>query len=334
MIEAELLPVDLPELGVLERDAAIVEGEPWELISAAGNDRIGFLHRLLTGKIEGVAAGQGGRTMLLTTKGHPVADLMFFVRDQEVRLLVPAGQGEATVAALARYAVMDDFSARLLSEMRPLGVHGLRAAERLREVGVAVPPELAEGSPFAHAELAAPEGPLWAVRLRASGADGLWVFGADQGLQALRGRLTAAGLPVVGPERAEVLRILAGEPRFGAEITADYFPMEVGRTGAIDYGKGCFLGQEPIVRIRDRGHVNWRLVGLRFAASGVVAPGDRLESDVKPKAGRLTSVAFLPDGRPVALGLVHVSVPAGSEVRVRQGADLAARATVVTVPEP
>jgi tRNA-modifying protein YgfZ len=117
------------------------------------------------------------------------------------------------------------------------------------------------------------------------------------------------------------------------EITPDYFPMEVGRTAAIDYGKGCFLGQEPIVRIRDRGHINWRLVGLRFAEAGPVAPGDRLESDTKPKAGRVTSVARLPDGRPVALALVHLSVAAEAEVRVRQGEEVTARATVVALPD-
>ena len=108
-----------------------------------------------------------------------------------------------------------------------------------------------------------------------------------------------------------MLRIRAGEPRFGAEITADYFPMEVGLSGAIDYTKGCYLGQEPIVRIRDRGHLNWRLVTLVADRTGPVAVGDRLEADVKPKAGRVTSVAALPGQPAVALGMLHVSVPVG-----------------------
>ena len=43
--------------------------------------------------------------------------------------------------------------------------------------------------------------------------------------------------------------------------------MEVGLDAAIDYAKGCYLGQEPIVRIRDRGHINWRLVGLDVAGA-------------------------------------------------------------------
>jgi folate-binding Fe-S cluster repair protein YgfZ len=95
--------------------------------------------------------------------------------------------------------------------------------------------------------------------------------------------------------------------------------MEVGLSGAIDYGKGCYLGQEPIVRIRDRGHINWRLVGLDFGGAGDPTPGDPLESDAKPKAGRVTSAARLPDGRGVALALVHTSIPVGAAIRVKHG---------------
>jgi tRNA-modifying protein YgfZ len=323
----------LPEQGLLARDAALVDPGAWELLVATGNDRVGFLHRLLTGKVEGVPPGQGGRTMLLTPKGHPVADLMFFVRDQEVRLLAPPGQGAAAAAALSRYAVMDDVVTRVLSDQRLLAVHGARALERVAAAGVSLPAGFAEAPAFAHAEARGPAGALWAARLRAFGADGLWLFGDEPAVEALRARLAGVGVGTLAPEAAEVLRILAGEPKFGSEVTADYFPMEVGRTGAIDYTKGCFLGQEPIVRIRDRGHINWRLVGLRFAEVGKVAPGDRLESEIKPKAGRITSVVTLPDGRPAALGLVHVSVPAGAEVQVRHGEEASVRAEVVALAE-
>ena len=151
-------------------------------------------------------------------------------------------------------------------------------------------------------------------------------------MQALRERLAAAGVSRLQDERAEALRILAGDPRFGAEITEDYFPMEVGLSGAVDYGKGCFLGQEPIVRIRDRGHINWRLVGLRLQGEGEVAPGDRLESEAKPKAGRITSVARLPGEPAIALGLLHVSVPVGAVVQVRHG-EAALAAEVVRIVE-
>jgi tRNA-modifying protein YgfZ len=318
---------------LLARDAALIDVGAWEVIAGSGQDRLGFLHRLLTGKIEGAAPGQGGRTMLLTTKGHIVADLLFFVRAEDVRLVVPPGQGEATAAALTRYAVMDDFAAHLQPELRLLAIYGARARDHLGAAGVPVPDQLAGEGAFLHAEVEGPEGALWLIRVRGYGTEGFWVFASGPAGQALRGRLEQAGLTTLDPGQAEALRILAGEPRFGAEITPDYFPMEVGRTSAIDYTKGCFLGQEPIVRIRDRGHVNWRLVGLRFPEVAAVAAGDRLETDAKPKAGRVTSTAVLPDGRPVALALAHLSVPAGAEIRVRHGEDAVARAEVVALPD-
>jgi len=97
--------------------------------------------------------------------------------------------------------------------------------------------------------------------------------------------------------------------------------MEVGLNGAIDYAKGCYLGQEPIVRIRDRGHINWRLVRLDLNVDVATdpAPGDPLESEAKPKAGRVTSAGRLPDGRGVALAMLHTSVVVGATVHIRHG---------------
>src|SRR4029079_7710954 len=133
-------------------------------------------------------------------------------------------------------------------------------------------------------------GTLWLVRVRELGRDGYWL-GGDRALVATaEARLRGGGVGELPPTLADALRIAALEPRPGAEITADYFPMEVGLNSAIDYAKGCYLGQEPIVRIRARGHINWRLVGLDGVGPGDPAARDALESDAKPKAGRITSV--------------------------------------------
>jgi folate-binding protein YgfZ len=162
---------------------------------------------------------------------------------------------------------------------------------------------------------------LWAVRARGYGQEGLWLFGGEEARSGIAGRLAAAGLRRLSAEVAEALRIEAGEPAWGAEITAEYFPMEVGLDRAIDYTKGCYLGQEPIVRIRDRGHINWRLVRLRARDAGAPVPsaGDVLEADIKPRAGRVTSAARPAGAPPIALALLHVSVPLGAEVRIRHG---------------
>jgi folate-binding protein YgfZ len=313
-------------------DVAVVDVGGREVIRATGADRVAFLHRLLTGNVVGTPVGGGSHSLLLNLKGHVVSDLRVFVLADEIRLVVAAGQGTPTALALARYAIMDDFTATPDPTLRLLAVHGPRAAERLVAAGAALSADFGQGPLWSHEEIAwSGNGTIWAVRARAFGAEGIWVFAPDTVRASLAARLSAAGGRRLAPSIAEALRIENGEPLWGVEITDDYFPMEIGLDPAIDYSKGCYLGQEPIVRIRDRGHINWRLVRLRVREDVVPTKGDTLESEVKPRAGRVTSAARLPGEPPTALALLHVSVPTGSEVRIKHGEALLS-AEVQTLP--
>jgi len=310
------------DVGLLARGAVIARGRGRELIVATGVDRVRFLGGIVTGDVAGTPVGGGCRSALLTPKGHVVADLWMFTRADEIWIVTDAGQGDATAAALSRYAIMDDVAFSRRPDFAQLSVLGPEAAQKLVEAKV-VSNEGALPGPaiLSHASL----GHLWLARVRELGAEGFWVGGTDHAASAARTLLASpalagkAGVPELSADAAEAARIAALEPRWGAEITPDYFPMEVGLTDAIDYEKGCYLGQEPIVRLRDRGHINWRLVSLDVSGAADPSPGDALESDSKPKAGRITSVGRFPDGRGVALGMLHVSVPVGADVRIKHG---------------
>jgi folate-binding protein YgfZ len=304
---------------VLFDDCAVLDVGGREVIRATGRDRIAFLHRLLTGNVVGTPVGGGSRSLLLNLKGHVVSDLRLFVFPDEVRLVVAAGQGGPTAEALSKYAIMDDFAATPDLAVGLLALHGPRAAERLAAAGVPVSADLGRAL-WSHEEVPwAGGGAIWAVHARAFGAEGIWLFAPDTVRAAIAGRLSAVRVGRLAPAIGEALRIENGEPVWGVEITDDYFPMEIGLDPAIDYTKGCYLGQEPIVRIRDRGHINWRLVRLRVRDDVIPAKGDPLESDAKPRAGRVTSAARLPGEAPAALALLHVSVPTGSQVRIKHG---------------
>ncbi|HVU52001.1 MAG TPA: hypothetical protein VHL80_14990 [Polyangia bacterium] len=302
------------DVGLLRTGAVLHAGPGRELVVATGADRVAFLHRVVTGDVAGAPVGGGCRAALLTTKGHVVADLLIFVRPDEVWIVTDAGQGDVTAAALSKYAIMDDVAFARRPGFAQLAVLGPAAAERLAEVRLVPDGGLPGPARYAHAHL----GELWLVRARELGADGYWVAGTAD-LAFVRDALEGVHVPALADAPAEAARIAALEGRWGAEITPDYFPMEVGLTETIDYTKGCYLGQEPIVRLRDRGHINWRLVQLDVDGAADPAPGDALESDAKPKAGKLTSVGRFPDGRAVALAMLHVSVPVGAAVRVKHG---------------
>lgn len=304
-------------------DSAVLDVGGRDVIRATGGDRVAFLQRLLTGDVAGIPAGGGGRSLLLNLKGHVVSDMRVFTAADQVRLVVAAGQGAPTAAALNKYAIMDDFAAAPDPTANLLALHGPRAAERLAVVGLELPADFARRPLWSHEEVAAGgHGTAWAIRARAAGSEGIWVFASDTLRATIAARLAAGGVRRLAAALTEALRVESGEPAWGLEITDDYFPMEIGLDPAIDYTKGCYLGQEPIVRIRDRGHINWRLVRLRVHEDVVPAPGDPLESDARPRAGRVTSAARLPGELPAALALLHVSVPEGTQVRIKHGETL------------
>ena len=247
-----MCPHETQDPSCLKEDVAQVDLGGLAILRCTGADRIGFLHRLTTGSVQDVGVGDGCHSLLLDSKGHVVGDLRICVRPDEVRLVVAAAAGKGIAASLARYAVMDDFTVVVEPEIAVTALCGPQSAQTLRAAGVSVPEGFSARPLWSHADAASPFGLLWLVRSHALGSDGLWVFGAAAACAALAASLDLAGVPVLAPEVAEVMRIQAGEPRLGAEITGDVLPMEVGLAAALDHKKGCYLGQETIVRARPR----------------------------------------------------------------------------------
>ena len=122
--------------------------------------------------------------------------------------------------------------------------------------------------------------------------------------------------PTVGEEELELLRILAGTPRFGREIDERVLPAEAGLTErAISFTKGCYPGQEPVARLHYRGHANRAL--RVFELDGDEVPGYDADVLHAGKAvGRVTSAARRPVGGVVALAYIRVEVPEEAELRV------------------
>lgn len=108
------------------------------------------------------------------------------------------------------------------------------------------------------------------------------------------------------PEEVEVRRIEAGLPLYGVDVADDSFPFETPLARLIDYGKGCYLGQEPVARVKARGTPSRALRGLRFDDGDGPAPrGARIDHPAKPDAGHVTSSAVSPAFGAIALGFLH-----------------------------
>jgi folate-binding protein YgfZ len=109
------------------------------------------------------------------------------------------------------------------------------------------------------------------------------------------------------------------EPRPGSEISSERFPVEIGLGRVLDHTKGCYVGQETIVRMRDRGTVKKRLTLLRLSGDALPSRGDKIETVEQAAAGFVTSAARMQGEAPVALAILSTALPVGAQVQVRHG---------------
>lgn len=102
----------------------------------------------------------------------------------------------------------------------------------------------------------------------------------------------------------ERMRILAGFPRYGADVDEDHFPFETPLAQFLDYGKGCYVGQEPVFRVHAQGNAARTLRGLAIAGAEPVAAGAVIKHPAKDNAGAVTS-SVIDGDRTLALGYLH-----------------------------
>ena len=298
-----------------------------------------MLNGILTGTLpspprvddEGMASGVATYHAVLTPKGKMITDAWAYLpgdEDEQGFLLdVPEAGAEAFLEHLTR-VLPPRFAKRenVTEATAMLAVAGPQAAGALSRVafGLRVDPEtldrLEEGAWLRHG----PDGPLVACT-RDVGAEAFLVLGSRDAVQALEKRLGEAGAVRATPEDWDTLRVERGTPAFGRDMTDATIPVEAGiHDRAIDYQKGCYTGQEVIVRIRDRGHVNRHLRRLSLGDVEVPAPGTELLSpdDGDKSAGWITSAVRSPaEGGVVALayvrrGVDRVVLGSGSPVSV------------------
>ncbi len=180
-------------------------------------------------------------------------------------------------------------------------------------------------------------GPMEGGRLflRGAGQPDSWdVWSSPRRTEELVSLLTGRGAPEVPWDVWETLRVEAGHPAYGVDMDEGTLPAEAGLADqAIDHEKGCYTGQEVVVRIRDRGRVNWRLRALRFGAWRP-RPGDHLfgaEKNAKKKLGRVTSVVWSPS-ESAWIGLGYLRREASPPATLRLASDASALVFAARMP--
>lgn len=302
------------------------------MLSGAG--AVQFLHGILTNEIKGLEPGQACYAAYLTPQGRMVAD-MDVLRCAEGLLLdvEPDVVGPLAQRLDASLFTEDVRIADESASVGSLGIYGPAAGERLQrtmqEHGASLDVPLQDR----HATIAVTAGSATVLGTRRGGVEGLHLFGPGPLVRKLAETLAGLGVPTLGEMAAESLRIEGGVPRYGVDMTQDTIPLEAGiEERAISTTKGCYVGQEVIVRILHRGHgrVVRKLEGLKVEGDVVPQAGTKLVSADRD-AGHVTSAVRSPRFGAIALGYVHRDfIEPGTRLRLSDSGGV----DVVVTPVP
>jgi folate-binding protein YgfZ len=298
------------ELPFLVAGAAVYDLGFRTRIAVTGADRLRWLNGMVSNAVQSLAEGEGNYSLILNAQGRVQGDGYVYRTADALLIDTDRSQGERLYAHLDHFIIMDDVELRALdASTTSIGFAGPKAAQVLASLGLDV-----AGMEALHIAAATVAGvPVTVVRAYSVLVPRYEVWFAPEHAAAVWSAALRAGALPVGVEALESLRVLEGTPRYGSDITDRLLPQETGQARALNFNKGCYLGQEIVERIRSRATIHRRLT--HFALDGALpAAGTELTTPAEPggtpqKAAELTSVAacFLP-GLPAgyAIGLARV----------------------------
>lgn len=256
-----------------------------------GDDRESWLNGQLTNDIRKLPAGAGLYSLAINLRGKIMADVWVLAKADEFGLIVPKAVQTALIENLERYIIMEDVTLVVDADARVVSVLGPNAQTLVARVPTAV------ANAFNCDEL---------------GAGGVYVVSNAAQAPALVDSLLAhggeLGAVLVSEAGHELARLRAGRPRFGHDFDDTTYPQEAGLKGALSFEKGCYLGQEVVCTLENRGRLTRKLCLIKgepgVLATGAISGTELLAGDGQV-CGRLTSGMIDPDdARSVALGFV------------------------------
>jgi folate-binding protein YgfZ len=268
-----------------------------------GEDRVRWLNGMVTNNVRDLALGQGVYSFLLTAQGRIVADLVSYNRGDYLLVTSDRSQSQAIKEMFDHYIIMDDVEVADVSDkLSAVGVAGPAAASVLQNAGIEV------GS--------LEKGQVIDLNWRGIGIsiasnthpnmDGFEIWFAAESAGSVWDGLIAAGAMPVGSEALEWYRIARGVPRYGVDLSQRDLPQETEQKHALNFAKGCYIGQEIVERIRARAILHRTFTGFLFEGDQPQA-GTKIKEGEK-NIGEITSAARIPfpgGERTVALGYLR-----------------------------
>jgi folate-binding protein YgfZ len=277
------------------------------LLEFTGADRLSYLQGLISNDLRVLSSGEGIYAAFLTQQGKVLGDCRVLAKDDCFIMDLWEPLKPRILDHLNRYLVADEVEINDLTDgYAMLSIQGPSSEQLL---GKFVEKDKQPQQSIAHstAEICGVE--VRICRYSHTGEDGFDLMIPVADIDNVARRLTETGSAYsaqwVGTEAYEVIRIEAGIPRYGIDITEDNLILETGLNHAVSFNKGCYLGQEVVERIRSRGHVNKNLTGLEIDGEKSATMGSKVLIAEK-EIGTITSSVYSPAlSSAIALAYIH-----------------------------
>jgi tRNA-modifying protein YgfZ len=294
---------------IARQRAGLIDRSDLGRIVVSGRDRASYLNGLLTNDIASLKAGQGCYAAYLTAQGRMIADLMVYELGDVILLTMSRDVKDPVLAKLDQFIFSEDVQLGDVTDaFAHVAVVGPHSAAIVASIVGLNASELAQLPPHGNRRARFAERSVIVLRVTDTGEPGFDLLVETEVAPQVRTALKAAGVEDLDRATVEMLRVEAGVPKFHHDMDEETIPLEAGiESTAISLTKGCYVGQEVIIRVLHRGHgrVVKRLVGLTVEGSEVPAAGTPVQSDGRD-IGKVTSAVFSSTiGKPIALGYVH-----------------------------
>jgi aminomethyltransferase len=288
-------------VGVIEMGYGVVE--------VTGDDRLAFVDNAASNRVPD-ADGEGVYALLLDPQGGIETELYVYNTDEKLLCFVPPGLAEEIAAEWSEKTFIQDVTVRAATdEFGVFGVHGPKATEKIASV-LTGPGSPDEPLSFVRGTLGD-----WGVTVARTddltGEEGYEVICAADDAAGVFDALINHGLNAApfGYRTLEYLYLEAGTPRFETELSGTV-PNVLGLRNALDFEKGCYVGQEIVSKIENRGQPSRQLVGLRVES---LPEAGAAVFDDDSHVGEVTRAGHSPAlDAPIALALVEYGVDTGS----------------------
>ena len=270
-------------------------------VSLTGSDRVRWLNGMVTNNIRDLAPGQGVYAFLLNPQGHILGDLYAYNRGESLLVDTDQSQLEKILAVFDKYIIMDDVEVKS-EKLAAIGIAGPKSRAALQAAGFAVP----ELRLLQFVATTWQQSAVTLVRGDNPCVESFELWFAPGDLERVYEALVKTGAKAVGTAALDLLRIGAGIPRYGIDIRERDLPQETEQERALNFSKGCYVGQEIVERIRSRGQVRRKFTGFEIRGP-LPAVGSKVLVEGK-EVGEITSAASLPlagGERRVALGYIR-----------------------------